>query len=281
MTVSEPSIETDLSGKALVDSITMLRDAALTWYPGDGTYASLRATHPPATFDPALHELTERPLIDLPLWGFGTVNVGDYLYADHPITFMAQFTSGTGKPESLVSTHLWKCDMKRTEQDTVERKCLTPMCRFLKADSSGYDVEYAGYVNSAGSGAYTWADTYSGIVVLPAGTKFAKMDPQSHYEPEEVTTYYRGKRVTRPTGRMIKASIPSYNVSEYYPTVNTGNTNNGAASNVVVVNSQPIPVQISEDAHVTADITGIVTYDRDGNLTTKPIAAMHNSTGAG
>jgi len=267
----------------------------------------------------------------------------------------------------------------------------------LKADSSGYDVEYAGYVNSTGSGAYTWADTYSGIVILPAGTKFAKMDPQSHYEPEEVTTYHRGKRVTRPTGRMIKASVPSYNISEYYPTVNTGNSNNGVASNVVVVNTEPIPVKLpsgdplsvtdskmlaatqeiknllsdglfetsgpylesldvsanqmvtkltqifaklSSDpgsiqtlvkqltnlglqqygviadmasdltaiktdttsslaverqmeslldniskkepsTHVTADITGIVTYDREGALVTKPIAAMHNGSDAG
>lgn len=252
--VTEPSIENE--DEESEPTYSMTRDARLTWYPYNASYALLVQTFAPDTFAPDVHYTF--PPIDMEAWGLGEIHIGQFVYSNNPVQFLAQYSSSITqpKPESFVSTNLWKCGLFTNDQTTTTFKALTPYVRFLKLDGSGYDVEPVGYVNSTGSGSYTWADIYGSIVVLPAGTEFRVIDPYSHYVAEEITIFRKGVKSTMRTGRTRKAVGPLTETQRLnlIPMVSTPlQTTSILPQQVEVVNttSQPVPVSLPYPAYVT------------------------------
>jgi len=252
--VTEPSIENE--DEESEPTYSMTRDARLTWYPFNASYALLVQTFAPDTFAPDVHYTF--PPIDMEAWGLGEIHVGQFVYSNNPVQFLAQYNTviTQPKPESFVSTNLWKCGLFTNDQTTTTFKALTPYVRFLKTDGSGYDVEPVAYVNSTGSGAYTWADIYGSIVVLPAGTEFRVIDPYSHYVAEEITIFRKGVKHTMRTGRTRKAVGPLTETQRLnlIPMVSVPiQTTSLAPQQVEVVNtaSQPVPVSLTYPANVT------------------------------
>jgi hypothetical protein len=254
ITVSIPSVE--LLAEEEEPVFTMIRDARLSWYPANANYGVLVQPFAVPQFDPSVHEVF--PAIEMEAWGLGEINIGDYVVSSAPLQFTGKFhVSGD---ETTISTSIWYCGMYSIDGTTTTYKTLTPIIRFLKQDGTGYDIEFAAYTNSTGSGNFTWADIYGGLVSLHAGTTFKKIDPQAHYVLEELTIFKMGKKTRINTGRTVKivGPLPKEQRALLVPMVQIS-TSAGETVNpplpVTIVNADPVPVSIAQPVGVTGTVS--------------------------
>lgn len=258
VSLAEPSIERPRDDDVM--PIFLKHDVRLTHYPYDATYTCLR--RPASTFpilDPGTHDTESKPY-EVPGTAFEEFPIGSYFRCEHPLVMACQYKSGSGEVSVPYIARYYKRAKVAVQSTTELHDVLIPVHFWTNDKDKSFIWDDFGYVNGASPGQY-WSDVYTNNEVIPIGTKFWPFDPSKVLEPEFSTFYHAGKKVMKPTGRVVERRkpveiatladlLPRFNLASSIPlTLATGSVVNVEAAS---------PLPVSFDGKVGVSISDAV-----------------------
>lgn len=197
--LSEPSIETEPEEE--VKQVVLPYSLQVNKYPYNECYLGLvRYRQQIDTFSPTVHNDNWDP-INMAEIGFDSYPDGTIFKCNVPMVFSGQF-GATGSLQVTEMVHYWKKGKYALGSTSDKYDTLTPVYVDHLPDGSVSVLE-ACYVNSTGTGSYTWADIYTQHSPFPQGTIFTVYDPSKPSVPEVKRVLYRGKWISQRTGRFV------------------------------------------------------------------------------